>query len=29
MAGQPTGSGDRWTVEVEGLSLPPLTLHLS
>jgi len=28
-AGQPTGSGDRWTVEVEGLSLPPLTLHLS
>jgi 2-oxo-3-hexenedioate decarboxylase len=28
-AGHPTDRGDRWTVEVEGLALPPLTLHLS
>jgi 2-keto-4-pentenoate hydratase len=28
-AGHPTGSGDLWTVEVEGLSLPPLTLRLT
>jgi 2-keto-4-pentenoate hydratase len=30
-AGHPTGRGDRWTVEVEGLSLllPPLTLQLT
>ncbi len=27
-AGHPTGEGDVWTVEVEGLSLPPLTLSL-
>jgi 2-oxo-3-hexenedioate decarboxylase len=27
-AGHATGSGDIWTVEVEGLSLPPLTLRL-
>lgn len=27
-AGHPTGKGDVWTVEVEGLSLPPLTLTL-
>lgn len=27
-AGHPTGKGDVWTVEVEGLSLPPLTLAL-
>jgi 2-keto-4-pentenoate hydratase len=28
-AGHPTGRGDVWTVEVEGLSLPPLTLRLT
>jgi 2-keto-4-pentenoate hydratase len=32
-AGHPTGRGDLWTVEVEGLSsslsLPPLTLQLT
>ena len=28
-AGHLTDRGDRWTVEVEGLSLPPLTLHLT
>ena len=28
-AGHPTDRGDRWTVEVEGLALPPLTLHIS
>jgi 2-keto-4-pentenoate hydratase len=28
-AGHPTESGDLWTVEVEGLSLPPLTLRLT
>ncbi|MGA2334535.1 MAG: hypothetical protein WA383_07205 [Terriglobales bacterium] len=28
-AGHPTDSGDLWTVEVEGLSLPPLTLRLT
>ena len=28
-AGHPTGRGDLWTVEVEGLSLPPLTLRLT
>jgi 2-keto-4-pentenoate hydratase len=28
-AGHPTDRGDRWTVEVEGLALPPLTLHTS
>jgi 2-oxo-3-hexenedioate decarboxylase len=27
-AGHPAGNGDVWTVEVEGLSLPPLTLTL-
>ena len=27
-AGHLTDRGDSWTVEVEGLSLPPLTLHL-
>jgi 2-keto-4-pentenoate hydratase len=27
-AGHPTGRGDLWTVEVEGLSLPSLTLRL-
>jgi len=27
-AGHQTNRGDSWTVEVEGLSLPPLTLHL-
>jgi 2-keto-4-pentenoate hydratase len=27
-AGHPAGKGDVWTVEVEGLSLPPLTLTL-
>jgi len=27
-AGHPTGKGDVWKVEVEGLSLPPLTLTL-
>lgn len=27
-AGHPTASGDRWTAEVAGLALPPLTLHL-
>jgi 2-keto-4-pentenoate hydratase len=27
-AGHPTGKGDVWTAEVEGLSLPPLTLTL-
>ncbi|MFZ3266880.1 MAG: fumarylacetoacetate hydrolase family protein [Terriglobales bacterium] len=26
--GHPTGGGDRWTAEVEGLALPPLTLQL-
>ena len=28
-SGHPTGRGDLWTVEVEGLSLPPLTLRLT
>src|SRR5208282_4222603 len=28
-AGHPTDSGDLWTVEVEGLPLPPLTLRLT
>jgi 2-keto-4-pentenoate hydratase len=28
-AGHPTDSGDLWTVEVEGLSLPPVTLRLT
>ncbi len=28
-AGHPTDNGDLWTVEVEGLSLPPLTLRLT
>jgi len=28
-AGHPTDTGDLWTVEVEGLSLPPLTLRLT
>ena len=28
-AGHPTGRGDLWTVEVEGLPLPPLTLRLT
>ena len=28
-AGHPTERGDRWTAEVEGLALPPLTLHLT
>ena len=28
-AGHPTDSGDLWTVEVDGLSLPPLTLRLT
>jgi 2-keto-4-pentenoate hydratase len=28
-AGHPTGGGDLWTAEVEGLSLPPLTLRLT
>ena len=28
-AGHPTDRGDLWTVEVEGLSLPPLTLRLT
>jgi 2-keto-4-pentenoate hydratase len=28
-AGHPTDKGDLWTVEVEGLSLPPLTLRLA
>ena len=28
-AGHPTDRGDLWTVEVEGLSLPPLTLRLA
>ena len=28
-AGHPTDSGDLWTAEVEGLSLPPLTLRLT
>ncbi len=28
-AGHPTVIGDRWTVAVEGLALPPLTLELS
>ena len=28
-AGHPTGRDDLWTVEVEGLSLPPLTLRLT
>jgi 2-keto-4-pentenoate hydratase len=28
-AGHPTGRGDLWTVEVEGLPLPALTLHLT
>jgi 2-keto-4-pentenoate hydratase len=28
-AGHPTGSGDLWTVEVEGLSLPSLSLRLT
>jgi 2-keto-4-pentenoate hydratase len=27
-AGHPTASGDLWTAEVEGISLPPLTLRL-
>ena len=27
-AGHPTAQGDVWTAEVEGISLPPLTLHL-
>jgi 2-keto-4-pentenoate hydratase len=27
-AGHETKSGDRWTAEVSGISLPPLTLHL-
>ncbi len=27
-AGHETTSGDRWTAEVDGISLPPLTLHL-
>jgi 2-keto-4-pentenoate hydratase len=27
-AGHPTASGDIWTAEVEGISLPPLTLRL-
>jgi len=27
--GHPTGRGDLWTVEVEGLPLPPLTLRLT
>ena len=28
-AGHPTDRGDLWTVEVEGLSIPPLTLRLA
>ncbi|MGB6387226.1 MAG: fumarylacetoacetate hydrolase family protein [Terriglobales bacterium] len=28
-SGHPINRGDLWTVEVEGLSLPPLTLHLT
>jgi 2-keto-4-pentenoate hydratase len=28
-AGHPTERGDRWLAEVEGLALPPLTLHLT
>jgi len=28
-AGHPTDKGDLWTAEVEGLSLPPLTLRLT
>lgn len=28
-AGHATGKGDRWTAEVQGLALPPLTLHLT
>ena len=28
-AGHPTGKGDLWTVEVEGISLPSLTLRLT
>ncbi len=28
-AGHPTGPGDLWTAEVEGLPLPPLTLRLT
>jgi len=28
-SGHPTARGDLWTVEVEGLSLPPLTLRLT
>jgi hypothetical protein len=28
-AGHLTGRGDLWTVEVEGLLLPPLTLRLT
>jgi 2-keto-4-pentenoate hydratase len=28
-AGHPTGKGDLWTAEVEGISLPPLTLRLT
>lgn len=28
-AGHATERGDRWTAEVEGLALPPLTLHLT
>jgi 2-keto-4-pentenoate hydratase len=28
-AGHPTDRGDRWTAEVEGLPLPPLTLRLT
>jgi len=28
-AGHGTGTGDEWTVDVEGLSLPSLTLRLA
>jgi 2-oxo-3-hexenedioate decarboxylase len=28
-AGHPTGKGDLWTAEVDGISLPPLTLRLT
>ena len=28
-AGHATAAGDRWTTKIDGLSLPPLTLHLT
>ncbi len=28
-AGHATAAGDRWTAKIDGLSLPPLTLHLT